>query len=93
VLVTEKRSDVTTINGENPVSTAGIPLGEIADILRSEPALAWFLAQGVWLSQPVLELFWPQDQITQVAELLESVRRPAAKLQPSGGEREGKAGS
>jgi hypothetical protein len=81
------------ITSEDAISTAGIPLGEIADILRSEPALAWFLAQGLWLSQPALELFWSQDQITQVAELLESVQRPAVQREPAGEEREGNAGS
>jgi hypothetical protein len=78
---------------EKPVSTAGFPLAEIADIIRSEPALAWLLAQGLWLSQPVLEIFWPQEQIAQVAELLESVRRPAAGGQSADGEGEGTTGS
>lgn len=86
----EKRLEKTAGVGEPLDSTAGIPLGEIAAVLRSEPALAWFLAQGMWLSQPVLELFWPQEQIAQVAELLESVRNPAAARQEAGGEQEGK---
>jgi hypothetical protein len=93
VRVAEMKSDQETLTREKSVSTAGFPLADIADVLRSEPALAWFLAQGMWLSQPVLELFWPQEQITQVAELLESVRRPAAVPEPAGGEREGTAGS
>ena len=89
----EKRLEKAAGVGQQPYSTAGIPLGDIADVLRSEPALAWFLAQGMWLSQPVLELFWPQEQITQIAELLESVRNPAAARQDAGGKREGKSES
>jgi hypothetical protein len=82
-----------TVPREDPISPAGSPVGEVVDVLRSEPALAWFLAQGLWLSQPVLEIFWPQEQIAQVAELLESVRRPVAEPKPDGGDREGNAGS
>jgi hypothetical protein len=93
VRLVKKNPDQATTEKENPVSTAGTALGDIADILRAEPALAWFLAQGVWLSQPALELFWPSEQITQVAELLETVHRPAAAGKDAGGEREGNAGS
>jgi len=82
-----------TVPREDPITLAGIPVGDVVGVLRSEPALAWFLAQGLWLSQPVLEIFWPQEQITQVAELLESVRRPANEPQPEGGDREGHTGS
>ena len=76
-----------TVQRENPARWNGIPIDDVADVLRSEPALAWFLAQGLWLSQPVLEIFWDQGQIAQAAELLESVRRP-----PSGGGQEGHSG-
>ena len=81
-----------TVPQEAPINIAGIPVGDVVDVLRSEPALAWFLAQGLWLSQPVLEIFWPQEQITQVAELLESVRRPAPEPPPDGGDAEGHTG-
>ena len=61
--------------------------------LRSEPALAWFLAQGLWLSQPVLEIFWSQEKVAQAAEFLESIGRPVRERPSGGGEREGHAGS
>ncbi|MGD0808045.1 MAG: hypothetical protein ABSA10_11375 [Anaerolineales bacterium] len=73
---------------EDPIRLAGIPVGDVVDALRSEPALAWFVAQGLWLSQPVLEIFWPQEQIAQVAEMLETAGRPAPERQPDGGDRE-----
>lgn len=56
---------------EDQISFAGIPADDVVDVLRSEPALAWFLAQGLWLSQPVLEIFWPQEKVAQAAEFLE----------------------
>jgi hypothetical protein len=76
-----------TVQREHPAKWKGIPLDDVVDGLRSEPALAWFLAQGLWLSQPVLEIFWDEEQITQAAELLESVRRP-----PREGGQEGHSG-
>ena len=63
---------------EDPILIAGIRVGDVADVLRSEPALAWFVAQGLWLTQPLLEAFWPQDRIAELAEMLESVRQPAS---------------
>jgi hypothetical protein len=78
---------------DDPIRLAGIPVGDAVDILRAEPALAWFLAQGLWLTQPILEIFWPQEQIAQIAELLESPRRPADAPQPVGEDREGRTGS
>jgi hypothetical protein len=73
---------------QDPIRLAGIPVGGVVDVLRSEPALAWFVAQGLWLSQPVLEIFWPQEQITQVAEMLETAGSPARERQLDGGDRE-----
>jgi hypothetical protein len=81
------RSGDRSVPSEDSARWLGIPLGDVVDVLRSEPALAWFLAQGLWLSQPVLEIFWDQDQIAQAAELLETVRRPG-----SGGGQEGQSG-
>ncbi|HEY5118442.1 MAG TPA: hypothetical protein VII90_03225 [Anaerolineales bacterium] len=78
---------------EDPNRLAGIPVGDVVDVLRSEPALAWFVAQGLWLSQPVLEIFWPQEQIAQVAELLETAGRPAPERKSSGVDREEHTGS
>ncbi len=88
----EKRTGGMTVAREDPINLAGIPVGDLIDILRSEPALAWFLAQGLWLSQPVLEIFWPQEQITQIAELLESVRRATHEPTTGSSDREGHAG-
>jgi hypothetical protein len=45
---------------------------DLLDVVLSEPAAAWFLAQAVWVAQPVLETFWPGDRITTFAERLES---------------------
>ena len=73
---------------ENPSRVAGIPVDDVVDHLRSEPALAWFVAQGLWLSQPVLEIFWPQERIAQVAEMLETTGRPAPDRRPDAGGRE-----
>lgn len=73
---------------QDPNRFAGIPVGDVVDILRSEPALAWFVAQGLWLSQPVLEIFWPQEQIAQVAEMLETAGPRAPERQPDDGDRE-----
>ncbi|MGD0174128.1 MAG: hypothetical protein ABSC61_06810 [Anaerolineales bacterium] len=72
---------------QDPIRFAGIPFGDVVDVLRSEPALAWFVAQGLWLSQPVLEIFWPQEQIAQVAEMLETAGPPAPERQPDGCDR------
>jgi hypothetical protein len=78
---------------EDQISLAGIPADDAIDVLRAEPALAWFLAQGLWLTQPVLEIFWPREQIAQVAEVLESVRRPALPRRLERGDREEHTGS
>ena len=77
-----------TLLKEDPILIAGIRVGDVADVLRSEPALSWFVAQGLWLTQPMLELFWPQDRIAALAEMLESVRRPAAAGEPPQGNQE-----
>jgi hypothetical protein len=78
---------------EDPILLAGIPLGDVVDVLRSEPALAWFLAQGLWLSQPVLEIFWPQENIAHAAEFLETIGHPSRVPLPGGGDQKGNAGS
>ncbi len=46
-------------------------LDEILGIIRSEPGLAWFFAQGLFLTQPVLEAFWPAERIESLAQTLQ----------------------
>jgi hypothetical protein len=77
---------------EDQISFAGIPADDVVDVLRSEPALAWFLAQGLWLSQPVLEIFWPQEKVAQAAEFLESIGSPVRERESKAGGRKGNAG-
>ena len=62
---------------KDSMTLAGFPMEDIVDAVRSEPAAAWFLAQALWISQPVLEVFWPQEKIAILAELLES--KPASE--------------
>jgi hypothetical protein len=57
---------------KDPTSLSGSLAEEVLDAVRSEPALAWFLAQGLWIAQPALEVFWPQDKIAAIADLLET---------------------
>ena len=45
---------------------------DVSDAVRSEPAAAWFLAQAVWIAQPLLEVFWPRETVAAFAEALES---------------------
>jgi hypothetical protein len=78
---------------EDQFQLAGIPVDDVVDALRSEPALAWFLAQGLWLSQPVLEIFWPQEKVAQAAEFLESIGSPVRERESKGDDRKGDAGS
>jgi hypothetical protein len=61
---------------QNSAPMAKSILGEIVEAIRSEPALAWFAAQGLWIAQPALEAFWPPETITAIAELLESRKVP-----------------
>jgi hypothetical protein len=49
---------------------------DILDAVRSEPAVAWFLAQALWIAQPALEAFWPREKVEAIAELLESKMEP-----------------
>jgi hypothetical protein len=77
---------------EDQFLLAGIPVDDVVDALRSEPALAWFLAQGLWLSQPVLEIFWPQEKVAQAAEFLESIGRLVRERESKGDDRKGDAG-
>jgi hypothetical protein len=57
---------------KDPVFMTGSMAEEIVRTIRSEPALAWFLAQALWITQPALEIFWSQEKITAIADLLES---------------------
>jgi hypothetical protein len=40
---------------------------EAREWIRAEPALAWFLSQAVYLTQPFLEAFWPSGAIERFA--------------------------
>jgi hypothetical protein len=62
----------TAAAGEDPASDTGSLAEEVVDTIRSEPALAWFIAQALWISQPALEAFWPPEKISALAELLET---------------------
>jgi hypothetical protein len=44
---------------------------DILGVLRSEPGLAWFCAQGLILAQPFLETFWTPERIEQLADRLQ----------------------
>jgi hypothetical protein len=66
---------------KDPISDSGSLAEEVIDTIRSEPALAWFLAQALWISQPALEAFWPQEKIAALAERLETKTNP----DPGGG--------
>ena len=57
---------------ENQIPVDDSPAGEVLRAVRSEPALAWFLAQALWIAQPALEIFWPPEKLTAAADLLES---------------------
>jgi hypothetical protein len=74
------------MHGKESINAAGISAEEILDVVRAEPALAWFLAQALWLAQPALEAFWPQEKIAAVAEFLESgeADSAAAPIRPAG---------
>jgi hypothetical protein len=60
--------DAVRRESDEPV---GGPVEEILDLVRSEPAVAFFLAQAVWIAQPALEAFWPRERIEEFAEGLE----------------------
>jgi hypothetical protein len=59
------------VEQKDSIPATGLPLDDILDAVRSEPALAWFLAQALWVAQPVLEAFWPQEKISALAERFE----------------------
>lgn len=65
-----------TVAQKDPMPSSGSLAGEVFDAVRSEPALAWFLAQALWIAQPALEVFWPQEKIAAVADLLETKADP-----------------
>ena len=67
---------------KDPLPMAGSVAEEVFQTIRSEPALAWFLAQMLWIAQPTLEIFWPQEKITAAADLLESKADPASGGKP-----------
>ncbi|MBN2084558.1 MAG: hypothetical protein JW748_04985 [Anaerolineales bacterium] len=62
--------------------TAGPILEEIVHWIRSEPGLAWFAAQAIWMAQPALEIFWSPESISAIAEILE-IRSPLAGETPA----------
>lgn len=64
------------VTQKDPLTMTGSSMKEILDAVRSEPALAWFLAQGMYIAGPVLETFWPREKIEAVAEWLESAAGP-----------------
>jgi hypothetical protein len=57
---------------EKPQTPHNSLMEDLLDVVLSEPAVAWFLAQAVWVAQPVLETFWPGERIAAFAERLES---------------------
>jgi hypothetical protein len=57
---------------------------EAMEWVRSEPGLGWFLSQAVYLSQPMLETFWPSDQIERFASGLETGRKDASRPPENG---------
>jgi hypothetical protein len=59
------------VEQKDSIPVTGLPLDDILDAVRSEPALAWFLAQALWVAQPALEAFWPQEKISALAERFE----------------------
>jgi hypothetical protein len=67
---------------QKTVPMTGAMAEEIIYWIRSEPALAWFAAQALWMAQPALELFWPPESIAAFAETLETAN-PSAGETPS----------
>ena len=64
---------------EQPVPMNSPAVEEILHWIRSEPALAWFAAQALWMAQPMLEIFWPPENISAFAEALETLNSSAGK--------------
>jgi hypothetical protein len=50
---------------------------EISDLLESEPGIAWFASQLIYIGSPALEVFLPRERIERYAERLETGGRPA----------------
>jgi hypothetical protein len=63
------------ISGQSPAPMTESAAEEIVRWVRSEPALALFAAQALWIAQPALEIFWPAEEIEAVAESLEPANR------------------
>jgi|WetSurMetagenome_2_1015567.scaffolds.fasta_scaffold331559_2 hypothetical protein len=63
------------IASQSPAPITGSAAEEIVRWVRSEPALALFAAQALWIAQPALEIFWPAEEVAAVAEALESANR------------------
>jgi hypothetical protein len=67
------------VTPQQEVSMTGAVAEEIIHWVRSEPALAWFAAQALWMAQPALEIFWPPESIAGIAEALETITPSAGE--------------
>ncbi len=74
------------VSQEKSVPTTSPAVEEILHWIRSEPALAWFAAQALWTAQPMLEIFWPPENISAIAETLETMNSSAGKAPADPGE-------
>jgi hypothetical protein len=63
---------------EEPTSSLSGLWDEASEWIRSEPALGWFLAQGLLVAQPVLEAFWTPADIEKLAAELETGRKESS---------------
>jgi hypothetical protein len=68
----EKGDGNMALEGRGTAPSGESAVEEILRAVHSEPALSWFLAQAIWIAQPALEAFWPQEKLSAVAEFLES---------------------
>jgi hypothetical protein len=59
------------------------PFNDLLDAVRSEPAAAWFLAQALWIAQPVLGIFWAPEKISEIAGRLEGALDTAGSKPPA----------
>ncbi len=71
---------------EKTVPAAGPVAEEIVHWIRSEPALAWFAAQALWIAQPALEIFTSPENISALAETLETMNASTGKTPADPGE-------
>ena len=83
-----------TVGRKDSIPIRGSMAEEILHVIRSEPALAWFLAQALWVAQPTLEAIWPQEKITAVADFLETADSasddgPSRPAEDGGGRKNG----